>query len=107
MFLLFRHLAQLFGNSSNAYGYLRISGTGIKNMFNSPLYNIANDLNIVNTTGTPILNSQSNTIYMLGGNWFNYNLTGFDELNSNVYFMGSNVQTINTPGGERFFRLTF
>ena len=96
-----------FGNSSNAYGYLKISGTGIKNMFNSPSYNIANDLNIVNTTGSPILASNNNTINMLGGNWYNYNLLGFDEQLSNVIFVGSNLQTINTTGGERFYRLTY
>ena len=76
-------------------------------MFNSPSYNIANDLNIVNTTGSPILASNNNTINMLGGNWYNYNLLGFDEQLSNVIFVGSNLQTINTTGGERFYRLTY
>jgi len=96
-----------FGNSSNFYGYLRISGSGNKNMFNSGFYNIANDLNIVNVSGTPVLQSNNQTIQMLGGNWFNYNLTGFDEQNGTVIFKGGTTQTINCPGGEKYFRLTF
>ncbi len=96
-----------FGNSSNFYGYLRISGSGNKNMFNSGFYNIANDLNIVNVSGTPILQSNNQIIQMLGGNWFNYNLSGFDEQSGTVIFKGGTTQTINCPGGERYFRLTF
>ncbi len=97
-----------FGNSTNAYGYLKISGTGIKNMFSSgTIYKISNDLNIVNTTGTPTLATNNKNIQMLGGNWYNYNQTGFDEGFGIVFFMGSNLQTITTTGGERFYRLTF
>lgn len=96
-----------YGSSTNFYGYLKISGGGVKNMFNSGLYNIANDLNIVNSSGTPVLSTNNQNIQMLGGNWYNYNMNGFDELLSNVFFKGSTVQTINTPGGERFFRLTY
>lgn len=96
-----------FGNSTNAYGYLKISGSGIKNQFNSGNYNIANDLNIVNTTGSPTLASNNQTIRMLGGSWYNYNTTGYDEQLATVVFLGSVTQTINTPGGERFYRLTF
>jgi hypothetical protein len=96
-----------FGNSSNFYGYLRISGSGNKNMFNSGFYNIANDLNIVNVSGTPVLQSNNQELRMLGGNWYNYNLTGFDEQSGMVRFMGSSTQTINCPGGERYFRLAF
>ena len=99
--------SSIYGSSTNAYGYLKISGTGTKTMFVAGNYNISNDLNIVNTSGTPILFSNNNTIRMLGGNWFNYNLTGFDEGLGTVVFLGSNPQTINTPGGERFFKLTY
>lgn len=96
-----------FGNSTNAYGYLKISGTGLKNMFVSGIYKIANDLNIVNTSGTPTLVTNNQIIQMLGGNWYNYNQSGFDEGFGTVFFMGSNLQTITTTGGERFYRLTF
>ncbi len=101
--------SSIYGNSTNAYGYLKISGTGTKTMFVAGNYNISNDLNIVNTSGTPILFSNNNTIRMLGGNWFNYNLTGFDEGigGTAVIFLGSNLQTINTPGGERYNKLTY
>ncbi|MBK9412022.1 MAG: T9SS type A sorting domain-containing protein [Bacteroidetes bacterium] len=55
----------------------------------------------------PILNSNNNTIRMLGGNWYNYNTSGFDEGLGTVIFLGTITQTINCPGGERYFRLTF
>ncbi len=96
-----------FGNSSNFYGYLKISGSGNKNMFNTGNYNIANDLNIVNTSGSPILQSNNQPIRMLGGNWYNYNITGYDEQVATVTFLGGSTQTINCPGGERYFRLVF
>ena len=48
-----------------------------------------------------VLAPVSNTIF-LGGNWINYNASGFTESNSLVNFNGSSGQTIATPGGETF-----
>lgn len=96
-----------FGSSSNSYGYLKISGNNTKTMFNAGIYKIANDLNIVNTTGTPVLNCNNQFIWMTGGHWYNYNQSGFTEGVGTVQFTGSAVQTINTTGGERFYSLTY
>ena len=98
-----------FGSSSNSYGYLKISGGGTKTILPgaTPAFKIANDLNIVNTSGTPIFNCNNIFIWMTGGNWYNYNQTGFTEGVGTVQFMGSAVQTINTTGGERFYSLNY
>ncbi len=96
-----------YGLSSNAYGNLKISGAGTRTMFTKGFYNISNDLNIVNSNGSPVLSCDTQTIRMLGGNWYNYNQSGFNEVLGTVVFNGTNTQTINTVGGERFYRLTF
>ena len=98
---------QAFGSSSNSYGNLKISGSGTKTMFVSGTYKIANDLNIVNTTGTPVLASNNQAIWMTGGHWYNYNQSGFTEGFGTVQFTGNATQTINTTGGERYYALTY
>jgi hypothetical protein len=94
------------GASSASYGYLLVTGSLTKTMFNSGIYNVANDLNISNVTGSPVLDCQNQAIY-LGGNWINYNTTGFTELLGTVRFNGSSLQTITCPGGENYYNVTF
>jgi hypothetical protein len=95
-----------YGASSNAYGYLKMSGTGLKLMFNSGIHRIVNDLNIVNSAGTPVLDCNNQPI-VLGGHWYNYSQTGFTEGSGTVTVNGSSTQTINCPGGEAYYKLVY
>jgi hypothetical protein len=50
-----------------------------------------------------ILNPNGNTIN-LGGNWSNYNQSGFTEGTSEIHFVGTSAQTLSCSGGEIFYR---
>jgi hypothetical protein len=93
-----------FGFGSGAYGYLKISGSTLKTMLST--ITIANDLNIVNTSGAAVLQSNNNNIN-IAGSWYNYNTSGFTEGLGTVIFNGAAVQTITTPGGERYYNLRY
>lgn len=64
--------------SATYYGNLKISGTGTKATISTPL-GILNNLDIVNTSGTPVLDATSAAISLVGGNWTNYDETAFIE----------------------------
>jgi hypothetical protein len=84
------------------YGHLRITGTGVKSLGGITL--VKNDLEILNTTGTPELDvTVSNFQLSVQGNWINYSTAGFNQRNGLVQFSGTaSAQAITTPGGEDF-----
>ncbi len=81
----------------NGYYDLILSNTGMKSTLFTQLW-VRNDLTI---TSSAILdpNPAINDI-LVGGNWINYNQSGFSEKNSTVWFNGSALETITCPGGE-------
>ncbi len=85
------------GAAINGYYNLILSNTGLKSTTLTQLW-VRNDLTI---TGSAILdpNPAINDI-LVGGNWINYNQSGFSEKNSTVWFNGSALETITCPGGE-------
>jgi hypothetical protein len=88
------------------YGYLILNGTGLKSTSTAgPLW-IKNDLLI---TGSAILDPNPNVLNIfVGGNWFNYNETGFLEKSTTVYMNGTNpTQMITCPGGEVYYTLRY
>jgi len=94
--------------SQNQYWHLIISGSGVKTIRAGLVLTIRGDLTI--TGGIASLDQLTNgTDIAIGGNWSNYNLTGFNEsINAakSVKFYGSQaVQTIMCPSGERFYNL--
>lgn len=84
------------------YGHLRITGGGVKALSGITL--VKNDLEILNTTGTPVLDvTASNFQLSVQGNWANYSTAGFNQRNGLVQFNGTaSAQAITTPGGEDF-----
>lgn len=98
--------AQDVRNVGAGYGSLRITGTGTKAIAGTLL--VKGNLDIQNATGTPELDvTISNFQVTVWGNWTNYSQTGFNERTAQVVIGGggSNVQVINTTGGEQFFNL--
>jgi hypothetical protein len=97
-----------FGTTTNQeYGNLILSNSGLKstNYAPSPNLYVKNDLTI---SGSAILDPNPGTsIIFLGGNWLNYNATGFAEKTTTVRFTGSSMQTISCPGGEVYNVLTY
>ncbi len=59
----------------------------------------------VSITGTAVLIANARTINV-GGNWSDYDSTGFTQGTSTVNFDGSSLQTITVPGGEDFYNFT-
>jgi hypothetical protein len=86
------------------YGHLILSGSGNKSTSLTNLY-VKNDLTI---TGSAVLdpNPAINAI-LVGGNWNNYNATGFSEKTSYVWLNGTSPQLITCPGGETFYGLRY
>ena len=82
------------------YSNLEITGGATSTVSNT--LNVNKDLTIA---GTGTLNPSANVIN-LGGNWINYNSTGFIEGTSTVNFNGTAAQTITCPGGEIFYNAT-
>ena len=99
--------------SSTYYGNLKLSGGGIKDLAQRSsalfLFKVYNNLEISDTTGTPVFKC-NNWQVDVGGNWINYNQSGFDEgtaATAKVNFWQSGVSTITCPGGENFNILRF
>lgn len=94
---------------NNQYWHLIVSGSGIKTIWASvqPLAARGN----LTITGSAILNQSTNAVDIwVGGNWTNYNQSGFQESTNNiraVRFYGNNfpTQEIFCPGGEQFQNL--
>ncbi|MBK9176710.1 MAG: T9SS type A sorting domain-containing protein [Flavobacteriales bacterium] len=86
---------------SGGYGHLRITGFGSKTLFGST--NVKGNLVIDNVSGAAVLDvSVSNFQVTVGGNWTNYNQSGFNEGGGLVLFNGTaGPQTITTTGGEQ------
>ena len=82
---------------SQEYGNLILSNSGLKSTTLSGLY-VKNDLTI---SGAAVLDPNPTAcLIFLGGNWLNYNATGFAEKTTTVYINGGGIQTISCPGGE-------
>ena len=81
------------------YGHLNLSGSGNKSTTLTGLF-IKNNLTI---SGSAILdpNPALSVIYF-GGNWINYNQSGFSEKTTTVNVYGNGLQTITCPGGETY-----
>ncbi|MCX6290527.1 MAG: hypothetical protein NT126_02030, partial [Bacteroidetes bacterium] len=96
--------------TSQEYGNLILSGSGNRPTV-TDLY-VKNNLTI---SGTSILNPSSASVIFVGGDWTNYNETGFNEQLTTIRFNGAPgtdatqlpTQTINCPGGEVFYKLIF
>jgi hypothetical protein len=86
-------------NALSGYYNLICSNTGLKQTLLIDLW-VRNDLTI---SGSAVLdpNPAINTIYV-GGNWLNYNQSGFNEKNTTVQVNGTGTQNITCPGGEIF-----
>jgi Secretion system C-terminal sorting domain len=97
--------------------YIKSNGSGNQNIINTIYGNIglggigsktaAANLTVTNNltiSGTAVLPLAALTA-TIGGNWTNYNETGFTESTSTVNFNGTGTQIINTSGGEYFYRL--
>ena len=81
----------------NGYYNLILSNTGLKSTNFTQLW-VRNDFTI---TGSAILDpNPTASDILVGGNWSNYNLTGFIEKTTTVFMNGSGLQTITCPGGE-------
>ena len=106
-----QHSLNFGGATLNQYYNLIISGvSGPKSP--TGVLAVRNDLTISDTTGSPVLNATLFGIN-IGGNWKNYNQSGFTEGTlTAVSFIGgvaplvANTQTITCPGGEIFNSLT-
>jgi len=83
------------------YGSLGLLGGGTKTT--SSTLNILRNINI---SGTAILPLSASIGVNIGGNWTNYGTTGVTENTSTVNFNGTGTQSINTIGGEDFFKVT-
>ncbi len=94
-------------NSESQYYNLIISGSGSKTP--SSAMAVRNDITITNSTGAAILSAGTFNI-SIGGNWTNYNQSGFTEgaltqlvtFFPNAVTLGNNNQIITCPGGEFF-----
>ncbi len=85
------------GAALNGYYNLILSNTGNKSTTLTDLW-VRNDITI---TGSAILDpNPANSLIFIGGNWSNYNQTGFAEKSTTVYFNGALLETISCPGGE-------
>lgn len=82
------------------YGSLGLLGGGTKTTTST--LNILRNLNI---SGTAILPLSASIGVNIGGNWTNYGTTGVTESTSTVNFNGTGTQSINTTGGEDFFKV--
>jgi len=97
-------------NAESQYYNLIISGSGAKTF--SSIMGVRNDLTITNSAGAAVLAASNNI--NLGGNWINYNQTGFTEgnltqlvtFNRNPVAVTNSNQTITCPGGEIFNNVT-
>ncbi len=93
--------------SSGFYGNLRISGFGTKISLSSP-FRIANNFDILNTSGAPVFNATASTNFFVGGNWTNYHDSAYVEGSNTVYFNGSTgIQSITCSSGEVFNNLRY
>ena len=93
--------------AQNQYWHLIISGTGNKTIRTGTL-TVRGDLTI--TGGSAVLDQTvNNTPIAIGGNWSNYNQSGFREstsLAAYVRFINSQaIQTITCPLGEEYYNL--
>ena len=69
---------------------------------------LANSLSVngnLTVNGTGVLAPGANTITLLG-NWTDRSTAGFTEATSTVNFAGPALQTITSPGGENFTKIT-
>ncbi len=106
--------ASTFGPNPLAFGYygnLKLSGSGIKDLsqFSNTTYplTVFNNFEISNATGNPVFRCNNWTI-AVGGNWINYNQSGFDEGTSGrVNFNQNTLTKISCPGGEVFNLLRY
>jgi hypothetical protein len=93
--------------SSGWYGNLKISGFGTKTSLSTP-FRIANNFDILNTSGAPVFNATASTNFFVGGNWTNYHDSAFTEGATLLAFNGgTGVQTITCPSGEVFSTLRY
>ena len=103
-----RNSTSFGGASLNQYYNLIISGSGTKTYDGTS--GIRRDLTISDTTGSPVLSVSTFNI-TVGGNWKNYNQSGFTEglqavtFNGGLGVLAPNTQTITCPGGEFFYNL--
>ena len=84
-------------STAQEYGHLTLSGSGNKSTTITGLY-VKNNLTI---TGSAVLdpNPVTSSIWF-GGDWINYNQSGFSEKTTTVFVYGAGLQTITCPGGE-------
>jgi len=97
--------------SSTYYGHLKLSGGGIKDLVQQSSaafpFKVYNNLEISNATGTPVFRCNNWTIDV-GGNWINYDQSGFNEgTGGRVRFWQTGLSTITCPGGEVFNLLMY
>lgn len=91
----------------NQYANLVVSGSGIKTIRSGILVARGN----ITITGAAILNQNTNSpSIQVGGNWTNYNQSGFTESVSTTpvvsFYSTAALQTITCPGGEIFTNMS-
>jgi hypothetical protein len=103
-FQLVRVRSEFGGAVNNGYYNLILSNSGSKATQLTDLW-VRNDILI---TGSAWLDpSPVNSNIFIGGNWTNYNSSGFLEKNTICYFNGAGLQSINCPGGEVYYTLRY
>ncbi len=93
--------------ASQQYSNLILSGSGNKTTSIAGAIVIKNNLTI---SGSCILKSfATGAIITVGGDWSNYNETGYNEQTNLVFFSGTTAtaQNITCPGGEVFYTLRY
>lgn len=91
--------------ASTSYGNLILSGGGTKTLSSGTSLRTKNNF----TISSPVVftSASASPQIQIGGNWTNWNASGFTEQTSTVQFNGTAGQSITCTGGEVFNNLTY